>query len=94
MSTDSEPKSRPDAVDGDSPQRGWPEGLEMLARMMGRVEGYRHGRQATLAKLMQLRFGPLTPATRALVEAADDDTLDRWTERILIAASLDVLLAS
>jgi hypothetical protein len=89
MSTDSEPKSRPDAVvDGDSRQQG------SKCWHMGRVEGYRHGRQATLAKLMQLRFGPLTPATRALVEAADDDTLDRWTERILIAASLDVLLAS
>lgn len=47
--------------------------------MMARVEDYRHGRQATRAKPMELRFGPLTPA-RALVEAADD-TVDRWTER-------------
>jgi hypothetical protein len=90
MSTDSEPKSRADAaLDGKAA-----EGLVMLARVMGRAEGYQHGRQATLAKLMELRFGPLTPATRALVEAADDDTLDRWTERILIVASLEVLLAS
>lgn len=90
MSTDSEPNSHADAdLDGKVA-----EGLVMLARVMGRVEGYQHGRQATLAKLMQLRFGPLTPAVQALVESADDDTLDRWTERILIAASLDVLLAS
>jgi len=56
-------------------------------------EGLAKGRRSTLAKQMQLRFGPLTPATEARLEAADETTLDRWTERILTAASLDELLA-
>ena len=59
----------------------------------GLARGLTKGRRSTLAKQMQLRFGPLTPATEARLEAADEATLDRWTERILTAASLDELFA-
>lgn len=47
----------------------------------------------TLAKQMQLRFGPLTPATEARLEAAGEVLLYRWTERILTAGSFDELFA-
>ena len=60
----------------------------------GRVEGSLIKSRFTLAKLIQLRFGPLSPATEARLEAADEATLDRWTERILTAANLDELFAS
>lgn len=59
----------------------------------GLAKGLTKGRRSTLAKQMQLRFGPLTPAAEARLEAADEATLDRWTERILTAANLDELFA-
>jgi predicted transposase YdaD len=71
----------------------WDEAIdEGLAK--GLTEGRAEGRRSTLAKQMQLRFGPLTPATEARLQAADEATLDRWTERILTAASLDELFTS
>ncbi|MCA9617363.1 MAG: Rpn family recombination-promoting nuclease/putative transposase, partial [Myxococcales bacterium] len=86
MGTESEQKFRSlwdEAID---------EGLAK-GRVEGRAEGTLLGRRSTLAKLVQLRFGPLTPATEARIDAADEATLDRWTERILTAADLDELFA-
>jgi hypothetical protein len=44
-------------------------------------------------KQLGLRFGPLSDATRALVEAATIEQLDTWAERILTARTLDDVLA-
>ena len=51
-------------------------------------------RQAdALLKLIQLKFGPPTPAVRARVESASEADLQRWTERILTAETPEALLA-
>ena len=51
------------------------------------------GRRLTLAKLIRLRFGALSDTARACLDAADEASLDLWTERILFAATLDELFA-
>jgi hypothetical protein len=43
---------------------------------------------------LERRDGRMVAIMRARLEAADDATLDVWTERILFAATLDDLLAS
>ena len=59
----------------------------------GLRKGLSQGRAATLERLLQRRFGPLSEATMARLQAATSDELDRWTDRLLDAASLDALFA-
>lgn len=59
----------------------------------GIAQGKAELRRATLDKLLRLKFGPLSDAVRARLDAADEASLDRWTERILFAATLDELFA-
>ncbi len=67
------------------------------ARREGRQEGLQEGRQeghvATLARLLQLKFGPLSDSTQQRLEQADEARLDLWTERILSAQSLQEVFA-
>jgi hypothetical protein len=65
-----------------------------------RAEGLADGRAEGEAKLLKLvlkqlgvRFGPLSEATRARVEAATVEQLETWGERILGAPTLDDVLA-
>jgi hypothetical protein len=51
------------------------------------------GSRATLARLLRLKFGALSDAVRARLEAADQANLDLRTERVLAAATLDELFA-
>lgn len=59
----------------------------------GLRKGLSQGRAATLERLLQRRFGPLSEATIARLQAATSDELDRWTDRLLDVASLDALFA-
>ena len=59
----------------------------------GRQEGLQQGRATLLARLLQLKFGPLDQATQLRLEQADEATLDLWAERILSAQSLGDVLA-
>jgi hypothetical protein len=67
----------------------------------GRQEGlreawqqrWREGRVAALARLLHLKFGPLSESTQKRLEEADEARLDLLTERILSAQSLDELFA-
>jgi hypothetical protein len=59
----------------------------------GRAEGEVHGRTTVLLKQLTLKFGPLATDTIDRVQHASTEELDRWTERILSAASLDDVLA-
>jgi hypothetical protein len=43
--------------------------------------------------LLQLKFGAIGPRERAIVEAAALETLERYAERVLTAASLADVLA-
>ncbi|HQY65010.1 MAG TPA: Rpn family recombination-promoting nuclease/putative transposase [Polyangiaceae bacterium] len=55
----------------------------------GEARGERQGELRMLRKQLTLRFGPLTDAANARLEAADVPTLETWGERVLTAASLD-----
>lgn len=47
----------------------------------------------TLRKLIRLKLGELGSAQAARIEQADMATLERWTERVLTAGSVDEILA-
>jgi hypothetical protein len=50
--------------------------------------------RATLLKQIKLRFGAVPAAVAARIDAADAEDLDRWTERVLDAASADEVVAA
>ena len=55
----------------------------------GRQEGRQEGEASLLLRQLELRFGPLSEGSRAQVRAADADTLLRWGDRVLTAATVD-----
>lgn len=59
----------------------------------GRKEGHKEGQQEVLLKQLGLKFGELPDWAVQRLRAADDTDLDRWTERVLDAASLDDVFA-
>lgn len=59
-----------------------------------RADATAAGKAELLLKQLAVRFGPLSEATRARVEAATSDQLDTWAERVLTAAALDEVLRS
>ena len=58
-------------------------------RQEGLEEGLQKGEATLLSRMLELRFGPLSEGNRAKVRAADADTLLRWGERILTAATVE-----
>jgi predicted transposase YdaD len=60
----------------------------------GRQEGRREGEAEMLLRLLRIRFGALPADTEAHVQAADPETLLRWSERVLTAATLDEVFAA
>ncbi len=73
-------------------QEGRQEGREE-GRQEGRQEGLQRGEVRILTAQLRLRFGDLPAAVHQRIEAADADTLLRWSERVLTAATLDEILA-
>lgn len=67
--------------------------LDKIERAAEREANRTEGRAEVLLKLLGVRFGRLSDATRAYVEAATSAQLDRWVERVLTAATLDEVLA-
>ncbi len=61
----------------------------MTAGEMLIQQGEARGELRMLRRLLTLRFGPLTDAASARLEAADVPTLETWGERVLTATSLD-----
>jgi flagellar biosynthesis/type III secretory pathway protein FliH len=57
----------------------------------GLSQGLSRGQVKTLLHLLHKRFGPLPEAVVARIQAASDAELDRLTDRILDADSLDAL---
>lgn len=58
----------------------------------GMQKGLREGQARTVLKLLRLKFRRLPAGTTERVRAASEKELERWTERVLTAASLaDVL---
>ncbi len=65
---------------------------EAQGEARGEARGERQGELRLVRKLLTRRFGPLTDAANARLEAADVPTLETWGERVLTAASLDEVL--
>jgi len=63
-------------------QQGMQQGLEQ-GRLEGKIEG--------LERLLIKRFGPLDEATHKRLEIATLAQLDRWTDRILDASTVDAV---
>lgn len=59
----------------------------------GRAEGRAEGLRMTLRKLIRLKLGELGAAQAARIDLADVATLERWTERVLTAGSVEEILA-
>jgi len=62
-------------------------------RTEGLAEGITKGRVDTLRRLLTKRFGELPPSLPTRLLAASPDDLDRWTDRVLDAPSLDAVFA-
>jgi predicted transposase/invertase (TIGR01784 family) len=63
-------------------------------REEGREEGRQQGEARVLLRLITRKFGPPSEAVREQIATADPETLLRWSERILIAQTLDEVLHS
>jgi len=73
----------------------WVERWQEEGRRMGRQEGRMEGRLRTLRRQLELRFGPLDDSLLAQLEGADEEELDRYTERVLTAGTVgEVFVAS
>jgi predicted transposase/invertase (TIGR01784 family) len=69
-------------------QEGRAEGLRN-----GRAEGYRNGRVEMLEKQLLLKFGEPSTARATQIQAASDEQLERYVERILTATSIEAVFA-
>jgi predicted transposase YdaD len=57
------------------------------------AEGRRQGETEVLLRLLRLRFGALPEDVTSRLNAADAETLLRWSERVLSASTLDAVFA-
>jgi predicted transposase YdaD len=62
-------------------------------RAEGHAEGRREGEAEVLFRQLRLRFGVLPEDVTARLNAADAETLLRWSERVLSASTLDAVFA-
>ncbi len=67
-------------------ERGIEQGIEQ-----GIERGIDKGRTTTLYKLLQLKFRDLGTDVQARLDSASEAELDRWTERILFAESVEAV---
>jgi hypothetical protein len=67
--------------------------LYRMHLVASRTEGRAEGRAAVLLELLGQRFGCLSDAARARLDAATPEQLDVMVRRVLTAATLDDVLA-
>lgn len=71
--------------------------IERMGIEKGRQEGRQTGRQEgemiLLIRLLNHKFGALTPKFKLRIKAADIKTLQRWADRLLEATSIDEVFA-
>ena len=63
-------------------QKGFKKGIDQ-----GIQQGRQEGQASLLLRLMERRFGSVDEATRHRLQTADAETLLRWGDRLLSAAS-------
>ncbi|SFY09192.1 Rpn family recombination-promoting nuclease/putative transposase [Azotobacter vinelandii] len=59
----------------------------------GMQKGMQQGQVKLLARLIERRFGPLTPAHQQLLADANEAQLEAWADAVLTAQTLDELFA-
>ena len=69
--------------------KGWTREWLEEGKKEGLKEGRREGEVRLLVRMLELKFGPLSPRDRERIDATDSDRLLEWGERILTARSLD-----
>ena len=74
-------------------EEGRKEGLKE-GEQAGLKQGLQRGEARILTAQLRLRFGDLPAAVQQRIEAADADTLLRWSERVLTAQTLEEVLAA
>ena len=74
-------------------EKGIEKGIER-GRSEGREEGRAEGRAGILLRQLALRFGDVPDAVRERVRGASAAELEAWAEAVLVAASLDEVLAA
>jgi uncharacterized protein DUF4351 len=67
--------------------------LELPFQQRILAEGRRQGEAEVLLRQLRSRFGPLPEDVIARLNAADAETLLRWSERVLSASTLDAVFA-
>lgn len=68
------------------------EAAEKKGEKKGKLEGKREGERSVLQRLLTQRFGALTPAAIARLEAATLTQLEAMSLRVLTAASVEEVL--
>ncbi|MCX7673647.1 MAG: DUF4351 domain-containing protein, partial [Thiobacillaceae bacterium] len=58
-------------------------------KQQGLQQGLQQGEALVLERLLARRFGPLSEETRARLQAASREELERWAENILDALTLE-----
>ncbi|MCU0862977.1 MAG: Rpn family recombination-promoting nuclease/putative transposase [Planctomycetes bacterium] len=67
--------------------------LRLEGEARGITKGISRGQAQTLQRLLVKRFGPLTEEILSKLQNASTADLDRWTDRLLDATSLDAMFA-
>jgi predicted transposase YdaD len=61
----------------------------LQGRIEGRLQGRQEGELRVLKKLLERRFGTLTTTLQERLNNATEADLDRWTEAVLSAPTVD-----
>ncbi|NMQ29712.1 DUF4351 domain-containing protein [Candidatus Accumulibacter phosphatis] len=72
------------SVERRATERGIQQGMQQ-----GIQQGIQQGEEKVLERLLTRRFGPLSEATRQRLRSATLEQLERWTDNILDAATLE-----
>jgi flagellar biosynthesis/type III secretory pathway protein FliH len=72
-------------------QQGRQQGM-VIGEQKGRQEGRQEAQQDVLLRLLARKFGKLSAEQRRRIANADGETLLRWSEQLLFAATADEAL--
>lgn len=67
--------------------------LRAQGRQQGRQQGLQQGHQGLFLRLLRRKFPQVSPARLAQAEAADIATIDRWSDQLLTATTVDEVFA-
>ncbi|KAF0111115.1 MAG: putative transposase, partial [Rhodospirillaceae bacterium] len=75
-------------IQAESEAKGWDEG-----KAEGKLEGKLEGKAEAVVKVLERRFGPLSPVRRAEILGIDSQRLDVLLDRVFEAPNLAALFA-